>query len=186
MTPRSRLLVTGHSVASQALSGCSSAERYHCGFVVRRALSCPCLFRRHPLCAVFVVLISFSSRTICRGRLLLGGRGSPDILISDGTLLGKSVIPEDTSTHASAPMDLFDAWSTNCSVLALLLGFDPDCVAIVSSFCPDILRYTRQGRSDAFLLERSLAASSALLSGHNFAPSWSAGTLTTVIEASAA
>lgn len=87
---------------------------------------------------------------------------------------------------ASAPMDLFDAWSTNCSVLALLLGFDPDCVAIVSSFCPDILRYTRQGRSDAFLLERSLAASSALLSGHNFAPSWSAGTLTTVIEASAA
>lgn len=124
MTPRSRLLVTGHSVASQALSGCSSAERYHCGFVVRRALSCPCLFRRHPPCAVFVVLISFSFCTVCRGRLLLGGRGSPDILISDGTLQGKPVIPEDTSTHASAPMDLFDAWSTNCSVLALLLGFN--------------------------------------------------------------
>lgn len=89
-------------------------------------------------------------------------------------------------THSSTSPDPFDARSTHCSVSALLLGFDPDDVDIVSPLCPAILRYTRtifslslirQGRSDALLLEQPLAAPSALLSGHDFAQSWSAGDL---------
>lgn len=42
----------------------------------------------------------------------------PFVLSAEEGFSSEGVVP------ASAPMDLFDAWSTNCSVLALLLGFN--------------------------------------------------------------